>query len=79
LRERWFNSSAPLVQNLQLDANHHLVRPAKRRQLKSCKHAAAKEVIFITSSTALLIVAVVSATMAFATLVLKIVEVSRKK
>jgi hypothetical protein len=38
-----------------------------------------KEVLNISIPTALLIVAIVSATMAFATLVLKIVEVSRKK
>jgi selenocysteine lyase/cysteine desulfurase len=55
------------------------VRPNARQQFNRCNNAAVKEVIFITTSTALLIVAVVSASMAFATLVLKIVEVSRKK
>ena len=37
------------------------------------------EVIHINTTTALLIVAIVTAAIAFATLILKIVEVSRKK
>jgi hypothetical protein len=62
-----------------LDDPNRFVKPTTRQQPNRCTHAAVKEVIFINTSTALLIVAVVSAAMAFATLVLKIVEVSRKK
>ena len=41
--------------------------------------AASKEVVYITTSTALLTVAIVSAAMAFTTLVLKIIEMAQSK
>jgi len=46
---------------------------------QACLQWAAKEVIYIDENGAILIVAVITAAIAFAMLVLKIVEVSRSK
>jgi hypothetical protein len=44
----------------------------------NAENKALKEVIYLTTNTAILIVAIIAAAIAFATLILKIVEVARK-
>jgi hypothetical protein len=51
-------------------------KPAARNFLQSSRP---REVIYLTTNTAILIVAIITAAIAFAALILKIVEVSRNK